>query len=466
MLGHAKGSRRDGEQNRILFESMPIPRALATLAIPTVISQLILLVYNLADTYFIGRTGNPYMVAAASLVFPFYNISIAFANLFGTGGGSLISRLLGLRKEEEAKKVCAFSFWCAIASAALFSAVTLIFMTPILNLLGASENTFVYASQYAFFTIVVGGIPTILSISMAILMRSIGCAAEASFGTSMGCLLNIGLDPLFMFVILPPGMEVAGAAFATMLSNAAAMVYFIMKFAALRKTTVLSLSPRQGMPAGPSVASVFAVGVPSALTTFLYDATNIVIDMLSATHGDVAVAAIGIVLKAERVPLNTGVGICQAMMPIAGYNYSSGNYRRMRSVLNFSRLCGIAVSVLCIILYEIFAGRIMQLFIDSPETIALGTDFIRVRCLASIMMFLCFNFVFFFEAIGMGRISLFLAVIRQIVFNMPLLFLMNYLYGMYGIIWTQLIADACTACVSFIVYSIVGKKRLRPAGAG
>lgn len=450
------------EENRMIFESMPVPKALMTLAVPTVISQLILLLYNLADTYFIGRTGNPYMVAAASLIFPVYNISIAFANLFGTGGGSLISRLLGLRRDEEARKVCAFSFYCAIAAAVLFSAAVFLFMNPILTALGASANTFEYARQYAFFTIVVGGIPTILTISMSMLMRSVGCAKEAGFGTSLGCLLNIGLDPLFMFVILPKGMEVAGAAFATMLSNVVSMCYFLIKFLKYRRATVLTLSVREGMPAGSSLKSIFAVGVPSALTTFLYDATNIVIDRLSALHGDVAVAAIGIVLKAERVPLNTGVGICQAMMPLAGYNYSSGNYKRMRSVLNFSRLCGAVVSVLCIILYEIFAVPIMNIFISNAETVALGTDFLRVRCLASITMFLCFNFVFFFEALGMGKISLFLAVIRQIVFNIPMLFLLNSVFGMYGIIWTQLIADACTAAVSFWVYSRVNRKILHP----
>ena len=294
--------------------------------------------------------------------------------------------------------------------------------------------------------------PSVLTITMANLFRSVGFARKAAIGNSVGCLLNVALDPLFMFVILPKGMEIQGAAAATMLSNVVSMLYFIIELMRLNGKTVLSINIKDGLPERPSIAAVFAVGIPSALTMFLYEVTNIVIDKLSSTHGDISVAAIGIVLKAERIPLNIGVGICQAMMPLVAYNYTSGDHKRMKSVMKTARTAGIFISVVCIVMYELLAGGIMKIFINDPQTVALGIHYMRARCLASVMMFMCFNYVFFFEAVGKGNISFSLAVIRQIVFNIPILLFLNSVFGMDGIIWTQFIADGCTALVSFIIY--------------
>ncbi|MBR6851764.1 MAG: MATE family efflux transporter, partial [Lachnospiraceae bacterium] len=179
-----------------IFEDIPVPKAMAIMAVPMIISQLITLIYNLADTWFIGQTNNPYMVAGCSLVLPVFMLTIVIANLFGTGGGTLISRLLGVRREEEAGRVCAFSLWMALGAACLYSLLCFLFMVPLLRLLGASENTLGYARQYLFFVIVLGGIPSVLSVSMSSVLRSIGYSKNASFGLAMGGILNIVLDPL------------------------------------------------------------------------------------------------------------------------------------------------------------------------------------------------------------------------------------------------------------------------------
>ncbi|MDO5573249.1 MAG: MATE family efflux transporter, partial [bacterium] len=172
------------ENNRKVFEDMPIPKALATLAIPTIIGQLIVLIYSLADTFFIGRTNNPLMVAGVSLILPVFNISVSLAGLAGVGGGSLISRLLGVGEDAEAKKVSSFSFYLAILISAVFSVSMAIFMNPVLGLLGGSGEAFRYARQYTICVIVLGGIPTVLSMTMGNLLRSIGCAKQAGFGVS------------------------------------------------------------------------------------------------------------------------------------------------------------------------------------------------------------------------------------------------------------------------------------------
>ena len=435
-----------------IFETLPVPKAVKAMALPTIFSQIIVLIYNMADTFYLGRTNNPYMVAGASLILPVFNICLSLAGLTGVGGGALISRLLGMGREEEAGKVSSFCFYLSIVETALFSVMMLIFMQPVLALLGASGNTIHYARQYAFCVIVLGGIPTVLSNVMSNLLRSVGASKEAGLGITMGGIINIVLDPLFMFVLLPKGSEVLGVGIATLTSNCIACCYFFCVIYRIRKQSVLNFSFRKGLPDRKSIGSIFNVGIPSAVATLLFDIDYVVIDKLMASYGDIALAAVGIVLKAERLPLNVGIGICQGMMPIVAYNYSAKNYDRMRNTINFSIKLGIVVSIISITLYEIFAGSIMRIFIPEQQTVMLGTDFLRIRCLATPLMFMSFFTVYVFQGFGEGNKSLFLGVMRWAVFNIPMLFLLNYIIGMYGIVWSQVCADILTVLLSFYVY--------------
>ena len=447
------------EKKKYLFESDPVPHALAVMALPTIVSQLIILIYNMADTWFIGQTNNPYMVAACSLVLPAFMLTIVITNVFGTGGGTLIARLIGSGKDEEASRVSAACLWMAFGAGIAYAVVCLAFMDPFLRLLGASDNTIAYARQYMRYVLVIGSVPAILSNTLSSMLRSIGLSGQASFGLSMGGLLNIALDPLFMFVILRDGQQVTGAALATMLSNMAALVYFLAVYRKAAKTTILRVSLRKGFPEPSSLGQIFAVGIPAATATLLFDLCNIVINRLSAGHGDIELAAIGIVLKAERLPLNIGIGICLGMVPLMAYNYSSNNRRRMDEVFRFGRLVGLGIAVVCVILYYSFAPVIMNSFIRDPETVRYGTQFLRARCFATPLMFLCFSMVHFTQAIGRGGYSLLLAVIRQLVFNIPLLFLMNHLFGMTGIVWTQALADIFTVIASYLLYFRIRRRQ-------
>lgn len=440
------------DDNKELFETMPVAKALTKMAIPTIISQLITMIYNLADTYFIGRTNNPYMVAAASLSYVLFFILTALSNLFGVGGGSQISRLLGGRRHEEAKKVCSFSFYGTICISLLYSLICLVFMDPLLRLLGATDNTIAYSCQYTLWVIVVGGIPSCLSMTMAHLLRSEGYAKYASYGLSGGGILNMILDPLFMFVILSPGQEVLGAAIATMLSNCVALIYFAIMFLRLRKSTVLCLSPKMMIPEKSSVRAVFAVGVPSAIGSLMACLSNTVVNKLSSGYNDFAVAAMGIVKKIDMLPMNVGMGLCQAMVPMVAYNYSTKNYDRMKAFTNAARLSGVTFAGICIVVMEIFAPQVIMLFINDAETVRYGTDFLRINVLATPLMICNFQMSYTFQAMGKGAESLLLTSCRQGIINIPLLFLMSWLVGLYGIIWTQFLADSITIVISFIIY--------------
>ena len=438
--------------NTEIFESWPIPKALTELALPMIFGQLIILIYNLADTFFIGRTNNPLMVAGVSLLLPVFNISITFANLFGIGGGTLISRLMGAKREDEAKTVSAFCFYMTILSAGIFALSMFAFMEPVLRILGASNDTMPFAKQYTFCVIVIGAVPTILSMTLSNLLRSTGYAKQAGFGVSMGGIINIFLDPLFMFVLLPKGYEVLGAGIATMLSNVITCSYFLIMIYRLRDMGILSLSIRNVVPSRHNAYSIFAVGVPAAIAVTLFDITYIIIDKLASGYGDIPLAAVGIVLKAERLPLNVGIGLCQGMMPLVGYNYSAGNFVRMREAVRFSRLVGLVIGFVSVAVYELCAPYIMRIFIEDAQTVELGTNFLRARVLATPFMFLCFHLVNFFQAVGHGGKALALGTARWVVFNIPLLFVMRYVFGMYGIVWTQVVADMMMTAVSLIVY--------------
>ncbi len=443
-----------------IFENMPVGKALAAMAVPTVISQLIVLIYNLADTFFIGRTNNPAMVAGVSLILPVFNISISLAGLAGTGGSSLISRLLGTGNESEAKKTSVFCLYMAAAVSAFFSVVVFIFMRPILTALGAGDATYDFARQYAFCVIVLGGIPTVLSNTMSMLLRSTGCSREAGFGISMGGLVNMALDPLLMFVILPSGHEIIGAGTATFLSNVLSCLYFFTVIYKKRGSNPVTFSPKARLLRTSSLISVFGVGIPSALATFLFDIDYVVIDKLMSAYGETALAAVGIVLKAERLPLNIGIGICQGMMPLAAYSYASKNYDRMKSIIKTSRLWGLLTALCSVLMYEVCASFILRIFIDDAATSAYGTGFLRIRCLATPLMFLSFHMVYLFNAFGKGGVALFLGVARWMAFNIPMLFILNKIIGMYGIVWSQFAADILTVSLSFFVFFLFERKEL------
>lgn len=229
------------KKDKELFTTMPVGRAVAKLAVPTVVSQIIVILYSLADTFFIGQIGDPNQLAALSITFPIYTLLTAVANLFGIGANSVIARSMGQNDEATAKKASSFSFWGSLALTAVLSILLAIFMRPVLFFFGADSLTFGYTSDYLGWVFVIGGIPTVAGLVLGHLVRAVGKTKEASIGLTLGGVMNIILDPVFIFVFQ---MDVAGAALATMLSNTISMLYFFAVLAKIRKTTVLTISPK------------------------------------------------------------------------------------------------------------------------------------------------------------------------------------------------------------------------------
>lgn len=441
-----------------LFAEVPVPQALLTMAVPTIISQVINLIYNMVDAFFIGRTGNSYMMAATSVTLTMVMMNVALSNLFGIGGGSLAARLMGQKRNEEGRYVSSFSLYGAVCIALLYSFLVGIFLDPLLGILGASSATIGYAHSYAVIVIVIGSLPGILSMALAHLLRNTGFSAKASFGLSMGGILNCFLDPLFMFVILPPGMEVTGAAAATTISNTIACLYLLYAYKKAGKDAPLSMNPKDALRIGKAERkSLFAVGIPSALLTGLFDLANICVNIIASGHNDLVLAGMGIVMKVERIPNAVNIGICQGMLPIVAFNYSSGNHQRMKETINTARLAGLLISCLSIIFFQIFASDVTKVFLSTKtadsetalRTIGYAALFLRIRCFASPVQMLNYHTSFCMQAMGKGRETLLHAFVREIVLYIPLMFILDGLFGEAGLAAALPVGEGLAALFAF-----------------
>lgn len=430
-----------------LFEELPVPKAVAALAIPTIISQVVTMIYNLADTFFVGQIGNPYMVAAVSLVSPWFNLLTAIGNLFGLGAGSLISRMMGQNNHRDIKHVSAFGIWGGAAATLVFSVLTFLFREPLLTFLGASQDTYGYAESYLNYVVVLGGVPTMLSLTMGHLLRSEGHARWASTGMMFGGILNVVLDPVLIFGF---HLDVAGAAIATAFSNGASVIFFVIIYLRLGKKSSVSLHPRHFT--FRFIRPIFSVGLASALATTLGNASNMVIVKLAAGYGDIPVAAYGIVKRIDQFPLNVSMGLCQGFMPLVGYNYAAKNYKRMREVSFFSWKTAAAMSACFIVCFAVFSHPILHLFIPETETSTLGASFLRIACLSVPFTTVNFLISYTLQAMGKGAQSAVLTFSRQGLLNIPLLILMDLTVGLYGMIWTQLIVELIMLPVSLGMY--------------
>ncbi len=423
-----------------LFEKMPIPQAVMKLAVPTVLSSLVMVLYNLADTYFVGMLNNPVQNAAVTLAAPVLLAFNAINNLFGVGSSSMMSRALGRREYETVRKSSAFGFYCALFCGLLLSLVCTVFRQPLLGILGADTNTLEATEAYLKWTVSFGAAPAILNVVMAYMVRSEGAALHASIGTMSGCLLNIILDPIF---ILPWGfnMGASGAGLATFLSNCVACIYFFVLLYVRRKRTYVCILPGEFCLKKMIVLGVCGVGIPAAIQNLLNVTGMTILNNFTSSFGADAVAAMGISQKINMVPMQIAMGFSQGIMPLVSYTYACGNHKRMKEAIFFTMKTLLPALVVVSLLYYVGAGSITKAFMNHEAIIAYGTRFLRGFCLA--IPFLCMDFIAVgvFQAIGMGGASLIFAILRKILLEIPALYILNFLFPLYGLAYAQFVAE-------------------------
>ena len=421
-----------------LFSDVPVRRAVLTLAIPTVISQLITVVYNMADTFFIGQLNDPLQVAAATLAMPCFMFLTAFANLFGLGGSSLISRCLGSGKPEKARHTAAFCIWTGIAVAFLYGIAILLLEPVLFPVLGARAETWAYLKQYVFWTIGVGAVPTVMNAELAHLIRSEGYSKQAGFGVALGGILNIALDPLFIFVFR---LNIAGAAIATMLSNVIATLYFIVFLLRIRKKSVITLNPKLYSVCYKIPSEVIIIGLPGFVMTMMSTISNTVLNRMVSGYSDTAIAGMGIAKKIDLLAYAIAQGMTQGTLPLIGYNYSSGNLDRMKNAVKTAFAYSLIAAACGTVLLYFFAAPIAGSFISDAETVRYGQHFLKIICLACPTTAVNFMCITVFQAIGKKTQPLFLSLLRKGSLDIVFMLLLNRRMGLSGIAWATPFAD-------------------------
>lgn len=429
------------EKNKTyLFEQMPIHKAVAQLSVPTVLGTLVMVLYNMADTYFVGMLNDPVQNAAVTLAAPVLLAFNAVNNLFGVGASSMMSRALGARDYDTVRGASAFSFYCALLCSLLISFFYSLFHMPLLNLLGADGLTRSATAAYLLWTVTCGACPAILNVVLSNMVRSEGYSMHASVGVMSGCLLNIVLDPLF---ILPSflNMGAAGAGLATFLSNTVACLYFFVLLLVRRNSTYISLRPKRVLVGSHVILGIFGVGIPASIQNLLNVTGMTILNNFTSQYGANAVAAMGISQKLNMIPLYFSMGLTQGVMPLVSYNYSSGNHRRMKDSIAFVQRLAVGTAAVMMVVFYLFAGNLIRLFMKNPQIVSLGTSFLHGMCICLPFMAMDFLAVGVFQAVGKGRYSLLFAVLRKIVLEIPALFLLNYLFPLYGLAYAQTVAE-------------------------
>lgn len=433
-----------------LFEKMPVPKAVVKLAVPTTISCLVMVLYNLADTYFVGMLNDPVQNAAVTLAAPVLLAFNAVNNLFGVGASSMMSRALGKKDDETVYRSSAFGFYSALFSGILFALACTIFKTPLLALLGTDSVNLSDTAAYMFWTVTCGAAPAILNVVMGYLVRAEGSALHASIGTMSGCILNIILDPIF---ILPWGLNMgaAGAGCATFLSNCVACLYFFVLLYVKRKRTYVCINPKYFGFDKAIVLGVCAVGIPASIQNLLNVTGMTVLNNFTAAYTSDAVAAMGIAQKLNMIPMNIAMGLSQGIMPLISYNYAAKNYGRMKKTLVFAAKLTVGFLGLTSVCYYLGAEGLVALFMKNDIIISYGSRFLRGLCLATPFLASDFLAVGVFQACGMGKKSLIFAVMRKIVLEIPALYILNALVPLYGLAYAQFTAEIILAAAALFV---------------
>ncbi len=437
-------------QEQQIFGEMPIPKAVATMVIPTIISQLITVAYNLADTWFVGLTENAAAVAAISLCLPVHTMLTGISNLFGVGGASVMARALGSQNPDRARKAFQTALKGALLVGLAYSLILFMTARPLLLMIGGDAASIDYAVSYATITTILAGVPTIFSSAMAHLVRATGNSKISSYGITLGAVLNLLLDPLFMFVLLPKGHEVTGAAIATALSTLISAAYFVIYL--FRQSNPI-LSSKSGAKEPGVAGDIIKCGITSFCLTGAAMISNCFLNGMIGTMGaSAAMAGIGITRKIDSVAYAVNQGITQGMLPIVSYCYASKRIDRMKKVVVFSASCTMSFSFIWALVSYFFAPELIGLFIRDLETIFYGTSFLRILCIAVAIYPLLFVIITTFQAIGDSVKPFLLSLLHKGSLDILLLFIIHANWGTEYVLWAAPAMDVIALVTAIILY--------------
>lgn len=442
-------------KNIRLLSTEPVFKAVIALSVPTMLSQMIAVIYNIADTLFIGRLNDPASVAGVTFSTPLVIIFNAVANLFGVGGAAFISHALGRQDIENARKGSAFSIYCAFILALVYTAIILIFQDMLFPAMGASGKALEYMKSYTFYTLILGTVPAIMSPLLAHLIRSEGASLLGSIGLALGGILNILLDPLFIFAFK---MGVAGAGLATFISNCVACIFLIFVIVIRRKTTTINAIPKNFLCGGPIAREIIVAGLPNAIVSIMAASSNILVNYLFSSYGDQVVAGWGIAKKIDLLAFAISQGMTQGALPIIAYCYAAKDKERMHQAIKWAFIDSMAVAALGFVLLFVLSRYVAWLFIDDEVTVSYAEAFTRILCIACLTTTPCFMVITIFQALGRKVQPFILSFFRKGIFNMIFSAIFAIPFGEYGIAAATPVADFLAMTVSLAVFFVFWRK--------
>lgn len=439
-----------------IFRDERVPKAVISNVIPSIISMIMVLVYNLADTFFIGQTKDAYMVAAVSVATPVFLLFMAIGMLFGIGGTSLISRLLGEGNRKKAVSTSSFCFWTGLVIGIISMFLIWIFVKPVCRAVGASDETIGYTMQYL--GIVAVGIPfLIVSNSFSNIIRSEGAAKVAMAGMIIGNLINIVLDPV---MILGLGWNVAGAAVATVLGNVFSAIFYVYHVAS--KKSMLSVRLKDYQIKNGIAVGVMAIGIPASLNSVLMSVSNIVINNVMAAYGDMAVAGLGVAMKVNMIVVMLLIGLGTGIQPLLGYCFGAGNRKRYMDVLKFSIFLAFCLSAIMTVICYCGAGPLVRAFLDNQAAFDYGMSFARIYIYSGPIMGILFVFINAIQSTGAALPSLILSISRQGLLYLPILVVFRHAFDSARMAAAaQPVTDYLAALLAMVLFIITYKKYFR-----
>ena len=434
-----------------LMGSLAVPKAVAQMAVPSVISSLVTVVYNMADTFFVGQTGDPLQVAAVSLTNPIFILMMAFANMFGMGGSAVLSMAMGEKNEARVRQASSFVTYASLLVGVMFAVILIVFMDPILAVFGANAETYDFARGYTLH--IAWGAPFIIwSAAASFIVRAEGASREAMVGSMIGTIANIILDPIFITTL---GQGTAGAAIATSIGNIMASAYYLWYF--LKKSRVLSIRLSDFTWRERIFSRICSAGLPTAIFSALMSVSTIVLNQMLVVYGNASVAAIGIVFKANMFITFLQMGLANGVQPLLGYNYGAGNMARFRQVERFSKKGCLVVCGLATRLYFVLREPIIRIFIDDDQVVAYGVQMLIAYMVSGPVIGILFVNMNCMQSVGHALGATVLSILRQGVLLIPLLYLLEAFLGLNGIIFGQSVTDYIAVILSVGMWARVRK---------
>ncbi|MDD4310602.1 MAG: MATE family efflux transporter [Candidatus Cloacimonetes bacterium] len=435
-----------------ILEKMPVTKAILHLALPSVLSMLVNILYNLTDTFFIGKLNDPIPVAAVTMALPLFIFQMAIAGIFGMGGGSYLSRLLGKRDYEAAKETTSTAIFSSAIMSVILGAIGILLIPKILIAVGASAQTWEPTAQYMR-VILIGSPFTLLSFTLVQLIRAEGAAREAMNGLFIGTGANIILDPLFIFVF---NMGVTGAAVATVIGQALGTLYYLNYY--FQKKSVAAPSRKYLHLRWQCYKEILFIGIPASLGQIMMSIGNTLSFKLASVYGDSHIAALGVASRVFSIPIFVFIGISIGVQSLIGFNFGAHNYTRMKQAIRTSITINLLLAVLFTILFALIPRALISVFIKDTVIMDIGTVILDAYVFAIPFAAIGMILMVTLQAMGKALPALIVALSRQGIVYIPLIIALNRYYGFQGLVFALPVADAITTVFSFTFVFMILKR--------